>query len=156
MTPTIYSFHRSSSWKPTLEDENEAVGDCMSLKLRLLPPGELPTAPDQSASDLRADDDDGTSSDDSADGDYHVESSALRTLQPQSDSTPPTSSPEGSSEVEPPKEPTDADSRPPLSFIGTSEPLHFHGTFTNAAQSHTAGRSIRGTARMTKEGHVHW
>lgn len=128
----------------------------MSLKLHLLPPGELSTAPDQSAEPDVGAEDDGTDSDDSADGDYHVEPSALRNSQRQSDFTPPTSSPEGSSEVEALKETAETESKAPLAFDGTLESLHFRGTFTNVAHAHTAGRSIRGTARMTKEGHVHW
>ncbi|ORY84727.1 hypothetical protein BCR35DRAFT_303076 [Leucosporidium creatinivorum] len=139
------SFHRSQTWKPTLEDESEAIGDCMSLKLRLCDDSEL---------GFDADDEEDSGSDDSADADYHVEPSTLRREERTSDSTPPTSSPEGSSEA--PKETTEKESEPSLPFISTREPLHFRGTFTNVAHAHSSGRSIRGTARMTKEGYVHW
>ncbi|GAA6018904.1 hypothetical protein JCM10207_009190 [Rhodosporidiobolus poonsookiae] len=47
--PTFVHFnrHRSGTFPPTLADEHEAVGDCMSLRLRLLPAGEWPEEIDQ-------------------------------------------------------------------------------------------------------------
>ncbi|BGP19162.1 hypothetical protein JCM10213v2_007249 [Rhodosporidiobolus nylandii] len=50
-----FNFHRSGPFTPTLADEHEAVGDCMSLKLKLLPEGEWPDeidVPDLSAEAL--------------------------------------------------------------------------------------------------------
>jgi len=40
--PIYHNFnaHRTSSYIPSLAEENEAVGDCMSLKLELIPEGE--------------------------------------------------------------------------------------------------------------------
>ncbi|KAK4055006.1 hypothetical protein OIO90_003347 [Microbotryomycetes sp. JL221] len=43
-----YNFHRRQmrNMIPSLEGEDEAVGDCMVLDLQLLPPGQLPMPPD--------------------------------------------------------------------------------------------------------------
>lgn len=45
--PVYHSFnhHRTSSYIPSLAEESEAVGDCMSLKLELLPEGEEVSPP---------------------------------------------------------------------------------------------------------------
>ncbi|GAA6014118.1 hypothetical protein JCM11491_004110 [Sporobolomyces phaffii] len=45
--PVYHSFnaHRTSTYVPSLADESEAVGDCMSLKLELLPEGEEVSPP---------------------------------------------------------------------------------------------------------------
>lgn len=48
-----FNFHRSRLYIPTLEDETEAVGECMTIELRLLPE----TTDDSDASDDDEDDD---------------------------------------------------------------------------------------------------
>lgn len=76
-----------------------------------------------------------------------------------SEPSPPTSIPSNAEdqEDESAKPATDGTQFPALNFVGTSEPLHFHGTFASfAPHLRQPDRSIRGTVRMTKSGHVHW
>ncbi|SCV73544.1 BQ2448_7470 [Microbotryum intermedium] len=44
--------HFNPEYRSTLQDESEAIGDIMRLKLRLLPEGELPYAPDRNRRDV--------------------------------------------------------------------------------------------------------
>lgn len=150
-----YNHHRTSDWAPSLEDESEAVGDCMRLNLKLLPPGQLPTAPDPTGEfefDFDASDDD-SDSDDSEDEDYGGSAAAPKVNKRQ-ESTPPTPLPDNQDSVGSTGE-SGTNVPPTLSFIGTSQPLHFSGTFSNISHM-SSNRSIRGTVRMTKEGQVHW
>ncbi|KAK4050688.1 hypothetical protein OIV83_003414 [Microbotryomycetes sp. JL201] len=41
-----FNFHRTRNVMPSLEGEDEAVGDCMTLDIKLLPAGQLPLPPD--------------------------------------------------------------------------------------------------------------
>ena len=64
---------------------------------------------------------------------------------------------EASEDETPPTSPPDEHGEEPLSFMGTTEPLHFNGTFASHARPHMApDRSIRGTVRRMKDGAVHW
>lgn len=162
-----YNHHRRRGTKPDLENEDEATGDCMKLTLKLLPPGQLPTPPDARPGTMLDNDDSDDSDDDDDD-----------TFTDSSDSAPSSAASSSSNDVsDEPSPPTSIPSNaeddsaasslsaklpssstyPVLSFVGTSEPLHFQGTFaTFAPHLRQPNRSIRGTVRMTKSGHVHW
>ncbi|BGP26867.1 F-box domain, Skp2-like domain protein [Rhodotorula toruloides] len=47
--------------------------------------------------------------------------------------------------------PSQPSSRPRLAFTGSSEPLAFHGTFTNAGHGPLSDRSVRGTVEWIEE-----
>lgn len=143
----------------------------MSLNLKLLPPGQLPLPPDPTDggfdfdfdADSSGDDSDNGEDEDYGNGPFLVGARRV---------APTTSTSSAVDEADPPDP-----SRPPLSFVGTSEPLHFQGkrpraermieftdllstlllagSFSNATRG-MASRSIRGTVRMSAEGAVVW
>lgn len=189
----ICSFHRSSGMIPTLENESEAVGDCMRLKLKLLPPGVLATADNTPGFGLGDEDVDDSSDESDSEGSWDGGMEASdEELDDENDSlngsggelgelaaemaeneTPSTSLKEQISipeatlaESEPvspsPSQSSTSESGPPqkpqfepLSFVGTSEQLHFTGTFGHPSHS-MPHRSIRGTVTMNVEGEVIW
>jgi hypothetical protein len=128
----------------------------MRLELKLLPAGQLPTAPDSpDAVDARFDSDDEDSADE---GSSYGEAFASRTESNSSlGGSPPTPVLDGSKEGEAKEEEhRENEPTPSLSFSGASERLHFNGTFANTGAGMQPHRSIRGTVSMTKEGFVHW
>lgn len=146
----------------------------MVLKLKLLPAGELPVIPSAvprtRAQTLAAtfnqdeeDEVDEEDDDDFAPGEEIEESSASEGeeeeagMELQMDS-PPTNEINDSEGMPDKKNPSVFEtSTPTLSFIGTSEPLAFAGTFTSSTHpSVMAERSIRGSVSRTPEGEVFW
>lgn len=223
-----WNFHRGSFWPQSLTDEHEAVGDCMSLLLELLPEGEWPDEIDvadlsaEAADDVMDDDDDdedwmgggstsGAGSDGSSDasGDMYFTETGGAHAESSQRQSPPTSPREdqvadvredeaeddsGSSSPLPlsasqlstlysssypayadralpplplspltsparltntfrplPASSSHASARPRLAFKGSSEPLAFRGTFTNAGHGPLNDRSIRGTVEWIEE-----
>lgn len=146
-----YNLHRRSGYHPTLEGEGESVGDCMSLKLNLLPPGYSPASP--------APTDDSIDSDDS---EYAASLGGSGSLA-DADDSPPTSLSDPSPSLLSPPSPTllpstSSSTTPPLFFDGTTAPLRFEGTFSHAGlnSSNNPSRSIKGSVRKTPDGEVHW
>ena len=169
--PQHYNFHRSNKYVPSLEDETEAVGDCMQLTLKLVdePSPLLLGIDDVDADSL--DDSDGDPEDDAS---FHTGSSSSssapsdsgsdtsQVLEPMSEiidvdaPSPPTS--QVSSKVAEPAELADdivGDTSPSLSFSGTSERLAFDGVFATNGPGAMPQRTIHGTVSRTPEGHVH-
>ncbi|KDE07732.1 hypothetical protein MVLG_02005 [Microbotryum lychnidis-dioicae p1A1 Lamole] len=181
-----FNFHRSPEYRSTLEGESEAIGDIMRLKLKLLPEGELPYPPDRNWRDVgtgfdevrtRPGEGEGDSDDDDEDdGDFGLDSeeesvdSGSKEIEQNvedgmGEASPPTSETLGaSSSSTSPLEAVPSTSTPssqgntPLSFIGTSEPLHFNGTFltSHPHMQQQPQRSIRGTVSITPDNEVHW
>lgn len=143
----------------------------MVIKLNLLPPGEISVPPGGVMPNGNNDDDedeeedpDYDSDDDSEDSDFSMASEGplpASSSSPVEVESPPSSIVEGEND-EPSKSPSpshiDNETTPPLSFIGTSERLHFQGSFLSQGppSGGQPNRSIRGTVRRTKEGMVHW
>lgn len=168
-----YNFHTDGAGaRPDLIGESEAVGDRMVLKLKLLPAGEAPVIPSAvprtRAQTLAAtfDSDEDEEDVDFAPGEETEESSASEgegdeaERELEMDSPPTTDSIDLLPEEEIPYQKNTAfseSSTPTLSFIGTSEPLAFSGTFTSSTHpSIMAERSIRGTVSRTPDGEVFW
>lgn len=53
-------------------------------------------------------------------------------------------------------EAVDSSATPPLSFVGTSTPLNFAGSFSTLVPTHMSNRSIRGHVQKTPEGDTRW
>lgn len=143
-----YNFHRQRGQLPSLEDESEAVGDCMSLVLTLLPEGErikpnqadVPLARARVVVPMAAESDE----DDEDDLDYRIPASVSNLL---ADTR---TADAGSRSARAPAPFTSA-KYPRLSFVGTLK-----NTFGNRQQGAMPHRSIRGEVEMTRDGFVHW
>ncbi|KAL8276956.1 hypothetical protein RQP46_010684 [Phenoliferia psychrophenolica] len=166
-----YNFHRSNNYTPSLEDESEAVGDCMQLTLKLV------DEPSPILSGIvNADLDSDGSDDEDDDASFHTRSSSASPAPSASDSetsqtdepmseivdvdapSPPTSEVASSPADDLPK-PVDESPKTDqqLNFVGKSEPLAFSGTFANSAPAQgMPKRTIHGSVERTPEGAVHW
>ncbi|KAM0791789.1 hypothetical protein ACM66B_004052 [Microbotryomycetes sp. NB124-2] len=219
-----FNFHRTEGVTPSLLGEDEAVGDCMSLDIKLLPPGQVPMPPDhpENAFLSEGDDDQDFEDDDDDDSDastigsegFESDSSFIRRAHEGNmlgiGTSAGTSTRQSTGEVETPADRTprafSADSQvdheatknvmsdhrrvrklarlskparavseddtrvqtPPRHEIALSstpeslptqplhEPLHFSGGFGGVRHAGALHRSVRGTVKMTSDGHVHW
>lgn len=128
-----FNFHRSRGYTPTLADETEAVGECMTIELKLLPV--QPTDEDSSSSD----ESDSSLNDDDEDEEYSPKNPS-----PSSSSTSTTS-------IEKSKK---------LAFVGTSRKLEFDGTFSTASTDHGFGRQpqrlLKGWVKLNSKNEVRW
>lgn len=166
----------------SLETESEAVGDRMVLKLKLLPADHVSDVPLTGGgasrgnrrrmeidSDDEEDEDFEEGSDDENEGSPSEASSVdndndngnEENGNGQSSSSPTTSSPPSpltsiSDSSLPKVAAIDSSSTPPLSFIGTSTPLNFAGSFSTLVPTHMSNRSIRGHVQKTPEGDIRW
>ncbi|KAI5478704.1 F-box domain, Skp2-like domain protein [Pseudohyphozyma bogoriensis] len=170
-----FNYHRNARYTPSLEDETEAVGDCMRLELKLLPEGEevvLENEVEEESSDDEDEDFDEEgdgSSRDKGKGKAVEEEEEEDVMESENEFSPdrdddddggrPSTSSTPSTSTSPPRPGSSksGNSRRRLSFVGKSAPLAFSGTFDIQHTGHNVPkRSIEGIVEMTDEGVVHW